>query len=329
MHTYTDKNTKGEGGKAMIIVSLGGGLGNQMFMYAFGRAQARKYKDSLYFSTYAFSKDRSGRTYRLDRLNIQPDIRFIHKYALKYFFFVIKRFWFEFWIRIRKTDRFDNTKALRYAEQGYFFTCSSEYTEPVYAFKKINYYNGLFQSERYFESVKEEIKKEFRAVDVPDICKEYAGNLLKINSVCVHVRRSDYCVNPALNVCGKIYYTDAIERMNSLLDHPEYYFFSEDISWVKKNFTGNHYHFVDIAKNETEDLFMMYHCAHFIIPNSTFSWWAQYLCIHEGKKTVIAPSRWYSQEKEMVRSDGCNTEASLYMDDWILVEPTPWRQDEI
>ena len=148
----------------------------------------------------------------------------------------------------------------------------------------MNYYNAYFQGEKYFEAAKDEIKEKFRVKEVSARCREMAEKLLNENSVCVHIRRGDYLELPMFNVCGKQYYIDAIEKIKTMVNNPIFYFFSNDIDWVKNNFRGDDYRFVDIAENEVEDLYMMYHCAHYIISNSSFSWWAQYLCLHEGKK---------------------------------------------
>ena len=136
------------------------------------------------------------------------------------------------------------------------------------------------------------------------------------NSVCVHIRRGDY-LDPRwsyLNVCTENYYIKAIEYVKEKIDCPIFYIFSnthEDVLWIKKNYNlaGINVKFVDLNNPDYEELRLMYHCKNFIISNSTFSWWAQYLCQNDSKM-VVAPSQWNNQ---------ANSE-NIYMDNWHIIE---------
>lgn len=298
-------------------MNLAGGLGNQMFMYAFGRAQAARYSQKLYFTTHTFAKNELGRKYRLDKLNITNDMRFVDQDPCVYMLFNAKRLMFESIIRMRKESKKDIGTVLKYAKMGYFYSLSSEYIKPVFVNRYINYYNATFQSEKYFASIRDQVKNELKPRKVTEKCSTFGRKLQDEQSVCVHIRRSDYCTDPSLNVCGKKYYIDAIAAMRQKLHSANYYFFSEDIEWVKKNFRDERFYYVDFTESEIEDLYLMSKCRHFIIPNSSFSWWGQYLSENcgGGKKIVIAPSRWYPAGKQAY---------PLYTDSWTLIDPTPW-----
>ena len=102
-----------------------------------------------------------------------------------------------------------------------------------------------------------------------------------------------------------------IDIMKEKVKNPVFYIFSDDIEWVKENIdfktevkyiTGNNKNY--------EELRLMYTCKHFIISNSSFSWWAQYLTDNKNRITS-APSKWFRNQNQKV---------DIYEDDWILIE---------
>jgi len=133
------------------------------------------------------------------------------------------------------------------------------------------------------------------------------------NSVAVCVRRGDFlnAKNAEMyNVCGLSYYERAIKLIKQRIAKPVFIFFSDDLDWVKEHLdVGNCDCFYESGKDEVwETMRLMSSCKHFIISNSTFHWWAQYLCDYPDK-VVVAPSRWY----------GNKLESALYQDNWDLI----------
>ena len=132
-------------------------------------------------------------------------------------------------------------------------------------------------------------------------------------SVCVHIRKgADYVAN-RLAVCSIEYYKKAIGVIEDRIQgcKVRYFVFSNDIEWCKKEL-NNFRDFVYVDANDgahpVEELRLMMSCNHFILSNSTMSWWAQYLCEAEGK-IVIAPKKWNNFEY----ADG------IYEEGWILL----------
>ena len=132
----------------------------------------------------------------------------------------------------------------------------------------------------------------------------------------MHIRRGDY-LSPKykhLNVCDYQYYFESMNYIISKLNNPTFFIFSntsDDLDWIKENYSlpGK----IVYVKNDNpdyEELRLMYSCKHFIISNSTFSWWAQYLSNNSG--IVIAPEIW-----NRLNHDGI---ADLYMPNWITMK---------
>lgn len=135
------------------------------------------------------------------------------------------------------------------------------------------------------------------------------------NSVCISVRRGDFFTFKNKNtygVCSPDYYIRAKKYFdNQNMKNTMYFCFSDDIEWCKKhlNFTDKNIIFVSQDMPVYETLRLMYHCKHFILSNSTFSWWGQFLSKND-KKIVVSPARW--------NNDGYDS--NLIQNDWVLID---------
>ncbi|MBQ1311948.1 MAG: alpha-1,2-fucosyltransferase [Blautia sp.] len=168
-----------------------------------------------------------------------------------------------------------------------------------------------FECARFPESIRKELLQEF-VPKHPVLAKnkELLERICTSESVCVSVRRGNYLAYPGLNVCTVEYFERAAEKMCSMVERPIFFVFSDDVEWIRRNlcFPGETY-YEEGADPAWEKLRLMYSCRHFIISNSTFSWWAQFLGQFPDKK-VIAPDRWYNDEYV----------PPLYEDGWVTVE---------
>jgi hypothetical protein len=121
------------------------------------------------------------------------------------------------------------------------------------------------------------------------------------NSIAIHVRRGDYMKNPYFYNLETQYYQKAIRFFKEKFSDSQFYFFSDDLQWVRNEFGGKkEYKFVDINNEkigyfntikDTEDLFLISQCKHQIIANSTYSWWGAWLNTNPDK-IVITPTKW-------------------------------------
>jgi hypothetical protein len=200
-------------------------------------------------------------------------------------------------------------------------------TEP--AKEQSRQYQGLFQSLSLFNHHQKELVDLFRAP--PEINAHLQAkhkDLLSQNTVAIHIRRGDYLTfkNDGRLVLNNLsedgrYYREAISNFD--IDEHHFVIFSDDIEFVKNmpELRGlKHITFIS-GQQEHEDFFLMRLCKHFIIANSTFSWWAAYLSENPSKK-VIAPLEWYHPETAKIRNPHASQPCAknkIIPPDWIRV----------
>lgn len=157
---------------------------------------------------------------------------------------------------------------------------------------------GTWQSDIYLNRNERLIRKIFNFKIPQDLENlNLSLEISMVNAVAVHVRRGDYTNQEwkasHMVITSPKYYQDSIQDLRGSLVNPVFYFFSDDMDWVKKNFIGNDFIFISHNINDKSyiDMYLMSLCKNFIIANSTFSWWAAWLSEHSGK-IVIMPDPW-------------------------------------
>jgi hypothetical protein len=278
-------------GKAMIIVKLIGGLGNQLFQYALGRNLALKNNTELKldisgFETYKLYK------YGLHNFNIIENIatdKDIYE-------FKPKKAQFLSYVSNKISER-----VLPWYKQKYIIEPDFRFNSNILKIGKNAYLDGYWQSEKYFTGISSIILDEFSVKNEPDeLNRELLTTINSTNSVCLHIRRGDYISNRTTlethGVLGIDYYTRSLNSMKKMVNNPQIFIFSDDIPWARENLKINlPLHFIDnngVEKNY-EDLRLMSNCKHHIIANSSFSWWGAWLCINPDK-IIFAPKQWFN-----------------------------------
>jgi hypothetical protein len=267
----------------IVVVRLMGGLGNQMFQFAFYLALKSSGKKTFVDLSFYDSND-SHNGYELKRIfKLDPD-----------------------YVDYSTSKKIVNLENNLYQKiRRKILPIKSHLREKYFDFERIYsiinqkiikhnlYLDGYWEDERYFKGILPEIRKAFafRA-----LLSDKNFELLKIIkssiSISVHVRRGDK-VNSKLHlILDEEYYNKAIKIMESKFSNPIFFIFSDDLSWVS-NFVSNlniHYIIVDWNRYENSylDMQLMSQCDHNVIANSTFSWWGAYLNSNPGK-VVIAP----------------------------------------
>lgn len=133
----------------MIVQCIRAGLGNQMFRYAFARALSLRERTPLYLDISYFCEKRL-RDYGLDKLVLSPEVRLLQDHPFYNSLCALKKLFYLARVKLTGLHTDAPESIRKYAEKGFFYFTGRNYIDPVYNNKFINYYDGTFQSERYF-----------------------------------------------------------------------------------------------------------------------------------------------------------------------------------
>lgn len=248
-----------------------GGLGNQMFQYAFGRQLANSRKELLILDLSDYGL--SNRVFSLDYLNVRYDLAIKNRLVSR----ILNKFF--------KSKIFTDTSP------------TGENSSAENLNSKI-FFAGYWENPVFFKNIESEIKKDFCLKNPSPTFTKIASKITK-DSISVHVRRGDYLVPHGKYLNGFEYYNRAISLViNKLnLTNPTITIFTDDKEWCRKELselggikteTFDHQNINDV---EEMQLMSLYH--HNIISNSTFSWWAAYLNKNPNK-IIICPQNWFT-----------------------------------
>jgi len=294
----------------MIVTSLKGGLGNQMFLYAAGLALARRKNtshkvDISHFELYKNPKNKeTKRKLELDVFNVNLEIatkeeieKVKHPYGIISKPLALANFYLQVFDFIKYPILLNpNTKDI--------------------------YLDGHYISEDFFKECEGEIREEFTLRNESREFKEFCRKIQKDGkgSVSVHVRRGDYVTSKNANkhhgVLDVDYYKRAWDILKQQVGDLKPYVFTElkeDIDWVKENmpFQGENAEYMkEYEFTGPESMILMSKCSNNIVANSSFSWWGAWLNDND-QKIVIAPKGW------LKNGDGRNNR--VVPESWIRV----------
>jgi hypothetical protein len=290
----------------MKIINIIGGIGNQMFQYAFALALQQEFPNE----------------------EIKLDISHFKGYSLHNGFEIEKNFGsrlpYATGKDLRKLTYYAPNYKLSRLLRKIFGYRKTEYKEPrlfTYWQEALErsgncYYEGSWQNEKYFKKHDKFIREAF---SFKQPLGEKNEILLKqihnTESVSIHVRRGDYLSDPTYQgICDLPYYKNAIAFIKEKVDNPHFYIFSNDAKWCEENIAPLCKDFTIIDWNGGEkswaDMLLMSKCNHNIIAHSSFSWWAAWLNNHKDK-IVVSPRGWFNSE---------DVTDSPQLEDWVLIE---------
>jgi hypothetical protein len=270
----------------MIITRIIGGLGNQMLQYAYAKAlQQKGHEVKIDISAFETYKLHGG--YQLDKYNIDLESSTKDEndkfYKNTFFYKVLRRFGMDFSRRIKEKSLLFDKKLLEIDDNSYL--------------------DGYFQCEKYFKDIREIILKQFTInQDISNYTKEIKNKIQNSQNSCsLHIRRGDFVNSKNINIhgaCDIEYYKKAMKYLEEKVVNINYFIFSDDIEWVKENLAIQNAIYIDSKEKRIphEDIYLMSLCKNNIIANSSFSWWGAWLNQNE-KKMVIAPKRWFADDK--------------------------------
>jgi len=271
----------------MLIFKVQGGLGNQMFIYAMARNFQLLYNRNVKLDI--ISATNYPQLFKLDVFNTQLEYASLNEIEAtrdgrnldhaELLLFKIRRRFFPYF------------KKPYVVEQSLNF--SAEYKklmDPVYI-------SGLWQTEKYFSSISDSLRKDFTFKASPDHENSLILNHIQsCNSVSLHCRRGDFIHNPKDSLIqishDYSYYTRALDLLKSKVSDIQLFIFSDDPEYTKSQlifdfpttYVENNLH----NKQDYEDLRLMTACRHHILSTSTFAWWGAWLN-PDPDKIVIAP----------------------------------------
>lgn len=274
----------------MKIVKYIGGLGNQMFIYAFSVALRETFRQEILVDTHYYKSRNFHNGLEIERIfGIHlTEAKLSDKLKMSWYF---PNYWIDYHLLGKLPARKNTVRKLPGQKVSLELLDDSS----------DKFYDGYWQSYQYFDSYRDVILKEFTfpKISMEDKLNFELNERLKNeeNSVGIHIRRGDYLKNwKYRGLCGIDYYQKAIAYILEHIKSPKFFLFSDDIDWVKENISpllkGYAVTFVNWnhSINSYKDMQLMAMCKNLIIANSSFSWWAAYL--NQNNPIVVAPEKW-------------------------------------
>ena len=275
----------------MVIVRLKGGMGNQMFQYAFGKRMAQVLNTELRLDLSLLldrvrGTDHVYRDFDLTIFQLEPQF-YINPSLLRTLYKANSS-------KICKMTRKWANWGKNYVKEPHFHIVEELLTQPT----DNTIYEGWWQGERYFADIADDIRKDFAFVHpLLEESKPLLERIQQTNSICLNVRRTDFLKVSNLNTTNKDYFLRAAKKMAESIDSPHFFIFSDDVEWCAQNLNLSHPTTLVTHAHKGEKfgnyMQLMKACKHFIIPNSSFAWWAVWLSEHKNKQ-VIAPKKWFN-----------------------------------
>jgi hypothetical protein len=297
-----------------VDVRLMGGLGNQLFQFAFGEFMARKHGVCVaYDHINGFLGDRFARQFRLPLvvgevpLSRGSTIPWDARLGIR-------------WCRLLKLWRGLqplHRRRIIFEERPFYFDLSAG-AKPL----QRAYYYGYWQHHGYAAEVRQEILARLRSIkELSGNARNLAAEIASFRSIAVHVRRyadrtkTGQLITSAAafhGTCSASYYYQGLRSLPKE-SNQRVFVFSDEIEWAKENIkVSNDIVFIDKAccLTDVEELLLMSQCAHHVISNSTFGWWGAWLGTASGQ-VVIAPGHWIV---------GARAEGSICPPNWMLLK---------
>lgn len=289
-----------------------------MFQIAYARKLSLELEEEIYID-YSVYENYKIRDFSLSNLEVSNHYKLLDTSDLSLFenyrYKITQKMYhvFQKIIKIiRGYDRIGKKAFNLLSKRGLYYNFDVYYYNHFGSNKDLKYMYGYFQSENYFIEYKEQIKKDLKVRVEPNTRESILLDEIKsCNAVSISMRLgADYTNSSIFNVCTPDYYYKGMDYIFSKNKDAVFYIFSDDIKKAKEQFNFQYpVKYIEGFK-DYESLRLMYSCKHFVISNSSFSWWGAYLSSFSNK-IVVAPSKWYNNSK--IKPD-------IYMDKMTLID---------
>ncbi len=274
----------------MVISVLSGGLGNQLFQYAFGLRLAAQLQTELRLERHLLKskavarlRQYTPRTYELDTFTVHTPAASLMDT-----------------VNCLSRVALSGKNALLLRESNLTPNAVNELDSRVQDVLCL----GYWQSEDYFRPVTEQLRKHLTFRKNPAHSQSIAATILSYrNAAFVHIRRGDYVTNIHANqhhgLCDISYYRRSCEYVKERIPDVQFFVFSDDPDWAKREL-GKHLQparFIDHNRgvDSWQDMYLMSLCRHAIVANSSFSWWGAWLN-PVVDRLVVAPCQWFANQ---------------------------------
>ncbi len=320
----------------MLYIRQGGRCGNQLFSYAFARKLQMQYNNEEMTFLLGFINQKASDKNNGD--NWEDSLRWFNtvpystisepQNEVMQYGSLVQKLCYQLWSKVFMVARKVKLNALKdvqkfmfktFADFGFYYYAGVG-TLPYKLAKATNKFIwGAFEDSKWFDDIKPVLLEELTPKQaVPRKNLELYNKITSANSVCVSLRKWSIDVHSKANlknrdICDADYYKKAIAAIKERVENPVFIVFSDDVEWAKavlREAVGDAEVYSETGDdNVAEKLRLMYSCKHFIIANSTFSWWAQYLCRNENK-IVVSPDKWFANQ---------DIRHPLISDEWVLI----------
>lgn len=249
---------------------LKGGVGNQLFQYAFGLTQAKKLNTELKINKYILD---------VNPFKYTPyDCELVHFSGIK-------------------EEIISDAVGITVMSPN--LNIIEEGKNQLSEIKEDSYLDGYWQNESFFDTIKGELRQKL--VFNKDVFYKIRQDMEIIKnhnciSISLHVRRGDYLNGDFfVDLSQSDYYQKSIEYMKSKFPHIVFCVFSNDIEWAKQFLGFDNQDAIFFSNSTIEDLCLISLCKHNITANSSYSWWGAWLNANPDK-IIIQPKRWYGKK---------------------------------
>ena len=285
----------------MILTNIIGGLGNQMFQYACGRALSLRNDVPHALCVDQFESYRLHNGFELDRV-FRCSPRLAEPGELR-----ALMGWqaVPFARRLLARPQLAPLRHRHFVAEPHFHHWLG-LDQPWHD----AYLHGYWQSERYFADATAQIREDFQfRADWDDLDQGVRQRMRAAPSLSLHVRRGDYTSKKNTGLfaaCDLDYYRRAIRYVRDREPEVRLFVFSDDPDWVEQHLAPEFGQLETVRHNSgprsARDMRLMSCADHHVIANSSFSWWGAWLN-PSPHKIVVAPRQWFREETRMSSAD--------------------------